>query len=316
MKTSSEKFYLGVEGGATKSAAILVDGGGKLLGERQGKALSWQSEGRGAAKQNMAKLLSPLLKKSKSGKIYAVFGLAGLDTKKDEAIYKKIVKSILPKDSVFCVLGDALIALEAKCPCAGNRIVIISGTGSTVVGQSNGKEARSASEGFILANEGSGYMVGLKALRAAVRFWDGRSEPTLLYDLVLKKSHTKTMEDFIPNIYKIFGDKKQSITRYIASFAIVVDEAILQHDGAALRIRDETVKELMDGVRAVVSRLKIENEKLCVGLVGSVWKMPGFKKLFTEDVRKQFSQAVFLEKEESPVWGAIALAKKLQDKRT
>lgn len=314
MKPLPPKFFLGVEGGATKSAAILVDANDKVLGKRKGKALNWRNEGETGVKRNLHALISPFLEKAKNGKIYAVFGFAGLDTKKEEAIYARIVKSVLPRDSLFRVVNDGDIAMEAKCPNEKSRVLVISGTGSTVRGENKGKKAMSVGWDFILGDEGSGYAVGLMVLKAAVRAWDGRGEATALRDFVLKKTSFKSMEEFIPGFYRVSRNNKQSVKSYIASFATVVDAAILQRDGAALRIRDETVKELMGGIRAVASRLEIENRKFCIGLAGSVWKMPGLKELFTKEASKQFPRAIFSKRENSPVLGAIALAKQLHSR--
>lgn len=311
MVSPSQKFLLGVEGGGTKSFAILADEKGKTAGERKGEALNWRAVGELGAKNNIVKLIGPLLRKAQAGKVYAVFGLAGLDTKKDKAVYMRIIRSVLPKNSVFQIMNDADIALEAVCSNEKNRVLVISGTGSTVHGERDGKKVQSMSWDFLLSDEGSGYMAGLKTIKMGVRSWDGRSKKTVLEDLVLKRSGAKTMEDLIHTLYKNFYGKRESIKRYIASFAPLVDDAILQNDWAGIEIRKETAQDLLEGVRAVVLRLGMEKDGFCIGRVGSMWKMPGLQELFVQKVTEQFPDATFSEKKDPPVRGAIALAKKL-----
>lgn len=303
-------FYLGVEGGATKSMAILAHERG-VIAQLQGKTLNYNSATETIVKKNLAALLGPLLKKAKQGKLCAVFGLAGLDTKRDAVVYRRIIKSLLPKNTTFQAINDANIALEAKCPGERNRILVISGTGSTVVAESEGQEAKAVGWDFILGDEGSGYEMGLKVMKAAVQSWDGRIKKTLLENLLLAKTHSQTMEDFIPTVYHIFHAKTQEVKDYIASFAPLADEALSRHDWRALQIREETSQELFRGVKAVIKRLELENKDCCVGLVGSVWKMPGLEQLFKEKIKQQFLRVRFSDKKESGAWGAVLLAKKL-----
>src|SRR3990172_12004352 len=111
----TQQFYLGVEGGATKSTAILADEE-KVLVETNGKSLNYHNIGEATTQKNLQALLSPLLKKIGKQELSAVLGFAGLDTEQDKRTYQKIVRSILPKGSRFDTVNDANIALEAKCP--------------------------------------------------------------------------------------------------------------------------------------------------------------------------------------------------------
>lgn len=315
MATLKKKFYLGVEGGGTKSTAMLVDEDDDIIMQRIGKALNYHSEGKESAKNNLASLLKPIVRKAKGSKLYAIFGLAGLDSKEDETFYKSIVHSVLPSNSVFQVFNDTKIALEAKCPNEDNRIVVISGTGSNVYGESGDTKTNSIGADFILGDEGSGYAIGLKALKASIRSWDGRTKKTLLKDLVLAQARCKTMEDLIPRVYKVFHEKTKGFKSYIASFAPLVDQAILRNDWAALEIRRESIEELAKGVQAVAYKLDIENKSFSIGLVGSVWNMSGLRENFQKAIQKQFPLASFSTRKEEGPWGAVLLAKKISIKR-
>ncbi len=313
MPQKSQVFYLGVEGGATRSTAILANEE-KILGKRTGKSLSYHNIGGAAVKKNLQALLSPLLKKGSGKKLYAVLGFAGLDTKKDKETYRKIVRSVLPKNSVFEVVNDAHIALEARCPNEQNRILVISGTGSTVLGQSKNREAKTIGWDFLLGDEGSGYEIGTKVLKSAIQSWDGRIQKTVLEDLLLQQTRCKTMEEFIPTIYHIFRNKTDAFKHSVAAFAKLIDQALEANDWRAKEIREEAVAALLQGVRAVAQRLSIQDARFCIGLTGSVWKMPELKERFKKTVREEFPRALFSEKQEPGAWGAVILAKKLGKK--
>ena len=123
-------FYLGVEGGATKSSAILTDERGIIRAKRVGKSSNYLVLGKTEAKKNLKGLLGPIIAKTSRGKICAVFGFAGLDTPSDAKVYETIIHPILPRFSVFRVVDDTKISLEVRCPDTTARIVAVSGTGS------------------------------------------------------------------------------------------------------------------------------------------------------------------------------------------
>lgn len=307
-------FFLGVEGGATKGKAILANEEGKIVEENSGSALNYHNVGKERAEKNLIALIRPLLATAKNGKTFAVFGFAGFETKEDGALYGAIAKRVLPKNAVFQVVNDAQAALEAKCPGFENRIMAISGTGSTVVGESGKKRAKSIGWGEILGDEGSGYLVGLKVMKAAVRSWDGRGEKTLFEKLVLRRTGTKTMEDFIAKVYAAFQDTHRNVKSYIASFAPLIDEALKKGDKEAVRIRKETSEELLLGAKAVVRRLGLEKKEFCLGCTGSGWNMPRLHQMFRESVKKEFPMVQFSERKESGAWGAVQIAKRLNNK--
>src|SRR2546423_1431280 len=61
--------------------------------------------------------------------------------------------------------------------------------------------ARAGGWGHILGDEGSGYWIGRRALRAIVRQADGRSEPTVLTGRVLAHFGVQKAEDLIRAVY-------------------------------------------------------------------------------------------------------------------
>ena len=311
MNKKESKFYIGVEGGATKSEAILTDENLKILMRRKGGALNYHSLSRQTVVGNLKALLTPLLKKSSGGKLGVVFGLAGIDGPTDEKFYKDIIKKILDKSSIFNAVNDSKIALEGKCPDEKNRIVLIAGTGSNAYGENSaGKSANTLWWDFILGDEGSGYYFGLKALQAAARSADGRIPKTELEKLVLKTERARTFEDFYSVFYNDLS-KKENMKAHIASFAPLIDRAIKAGDAEAIQIRNEGAGELALGVYTVARRLGFLNREFCLGMIGSTWKMPGLGEVFRKEVRRHCPKVRFSDNTDSGAWGAVLLARKL-----
>ena len=310
MAALKKKLYLGVEGGGTKSTAMLVDEQNHIIVQKEGEDLNYHGEEEKTVRRDLSKLLAPLLRKSKNGKLYAVFGLAGLDTKKDETFYRKLVKSVLPPKSIFDVVNDTKTALEACCPNERKRILVISGTGSNVYGENGTKIARSIGWDFVFGDEGSGYDIGTRVLKAAMCSFDGRGQKTIFESLVPKRIGVKTMEDAVPTLYTKLR-QIQNMKQYVASFASLLDEAIKDNDRVAIEIRQEAIKALTQGISAVTRKLTIASEKFCLGYVGSVWETPGMRQRFEDEVKKQYPKVCFSKHDDLSVWGAVLLAKKL-----
>jgi N-acetylglucosamine kinase-like BadF-type ATPase len=305
-------FYLGIEGGATKSTALLVDEKGGIVMEAKGQALNYQAVGKKLFEKNLAELVRPVLNKTKGEKLKTVLGIAGLNTKADETYYKKAAKAILPSGTIFQAVNDANIALEAKCYGVSNKILSISGTGASVYGESGSRSAKSIGWDFIFGDEGGSYDVGLKTLKAVTKSWDGRTKKTLLESLVLKKAGVKKMEDLQLQVYSMHRDNPSGLKHFIASFSSLVDKAIIKNDWAAIKIRDGAVQDLTDGICAVASRLNFTNKSFCLGLVGSGWKMPKLEEQVKKNVQRNFPKVQFSKnKDLSGVYGAVLMAKKL-----
>ena len=104
-------------------------------------------------------------------------GIAGVDRAEDAAIIRGIMRRIGNKAPVL-VVNDALIALEAGAG-DGPGIVVIAGTGSICYGRNErGQAARAGGWGYILADEGSGWWIGQRAMQAVMRQADGRGPAT------------------------------------------------------------------------------------------------------------------------------------------
>ena len=302
-------FYLGVEGGATKSMAILSSDDREIILTKKGGALNYHNTGESGTKNNLSKLIFPLLKKARGEKIHAVFGFAGLDTPVDKRAYRKIVHSLMPKSSKFELLNDANIALEARCPGEKNRVLVISGTGATVYGESGRKRAKSIGWDHILGDEGSAYSAGVLVLKAATKSFDGRTKKSVFERLVPESMNYRSMTEFMPKFYAKL--RKNEPKFFIASFAPMVNDAIRKNDWAALEIRKQVVNDLVVGVRAVASSLNFKNKEFCLGIIGSQWKMPGLLDNFKKEVKKEYKKAYFSKNNDSGAWGAVLLAKKL-----
>lgn len=301
-------LFLGIEGGASKSEALLVDANNTIIGQGQGQALNYHSIGALEFKNNLSALLTTILPQDCSNTT-AVLGLAGVDTPHDESLYTMAVSSVLPRTMKYKVINEAIISLWTKCPDVTKRILVICGTGSSAYGENGETHAKSLGWGHILGDDGSGYEMGKAVLKAATQSHDGRIEKTALEQLVLEQSNAQNFDELYTLVY---SQKPISEKFFIASYAPLVDKAIEQHDAKAIAIRQETASELARGILAVARKLEMEEDEFCLGLVGSGWKMAQLQDMVIETVKKNCPNFVISTKEQASVWGAITMAKQLR----
>jgi N-acetylglucosamine kinase-like BadF-type ATPase len=308
-----KKFVIGVDGGGTKTIAMVADEFGRNLERKKGGPTNYHSSGIRISRRNLKKLLSPFVRRYPIDTV--VFGFAGLDSDKDFLVYKKIVSRILPMRIHFELYNDAETAIEA-IPGDDPKFLIVAGTGSTVWAQRGGEKAKAGGFDFLLSDEGSAYDLGMRALRAAVRSFDGRGKKTILEKLILRKVRAKDMSEVAAKIYFTFQRHPEDFKTSIASFAPLVGAAFQKKDVVAEKILKESANELSLGVKAVAKKLHFMPSDPCIiGYVGSVFQAPLLKDFLTEKIKKLFPKARFADSID-PVVGAVKIAlDRLREKR-
>lgn len=98
------------------------------------------------------------------------FGLAGVSGPAVQAWARRAVAEVVAGELILC--GDEEIALNAAF-AGGPGILVVAGTGSNAIGRAAGGELFGAGGwGPVVGDEGSGYWIGLEAIRAALRAHD------------------------------------------------------------------------------------------------------------------------------------------------
>ena len=173
-----------------------------------------------------------------------------------------------PAGVVIC--NDCIIALAGGVgePVG---IVAIAGTGSIAYGQNrHGERKRAGGWGYILGDEGGGYDIALRGLRAAVRSSDGRLGATVLTDLIVRHLGVRSAEDLVGVVYR-----RGWGAREIAALAPLVGEAADAGDAVAVGIIDSAVAELVEAVRAVMGGIFQADEGFEVVTAGGGWRISG-----------------------------------------
>ena len=260
------ELLLGLDGGGSKTLALLADAKGRVVGRGSAGASNYQNIGETAAWAALDTAIAAAFADAglPPGAVAAVgLGLAGVDRPEDRALFEGWAARRFGGAPVV-IANDAELVLAAGTP-AGWGIALISGTGSIVFGRSpHGEIARAGGWGHVMGDEGSGYAIGVEALRAVMRGYDGRGQATALTDAVLAHWSLATPTDLVGRVYR-----ESDGTAEIATLAALVDAAAGDGDAVAADILGAAGRELALTVQAVVRRLALPMPVPCA-LAGGV----------------------------------------------
>jgi len=237
------------------------------------------------------------------------FGSAALNVKEDYEAYSKIVRNdrlikYLNQEKVL-IYNDTRIGLEAGSR-AENKIILIAGTGSNCLGiNEKGEEAKCSGWDYILADEGSGFEVSIRALRAVIRAFDGRGSKTLLTGAVLKEVGLKDELGLVGWVYgKPFTKERLGV------FARTACQCAARGDTVSREILKDEAREAVLSVTTVAEKLKLEEKAFDLVFVGGLFRCEEhFKDIVTDSLKQRFEMITFRPLVAKPVEGAVRLAR-------
>ena len=300
------EFIIGIDGGGTKTAAVLMDKSGIIQAHIVGKSSNFQVTGKETFQQTIQNVVHSLLKKSNMSTQnvdHLYMGLSGAGRFSDRQAIHSII-SPLGLAQKITVDTDAAAAIAGAF--AGEPgIILISGTGSICFGKSrNGTLYRAGGWGYLLGDEGSGYYIGQQAIMAALKNYDGQGQDTSLLKVIEHKFNLDHIDLIIPPIYSGKIDRSE-----ISGLAPLVFRESANGDKIAQNIIETAGKELGNLIAAIIKQMGLHHQKVTVALVGSIFNqkeilIPHIKISTIHDLNKiNFIEPLF-----EPVIGACILA--------
>jgi glucosamine kinase len=241
-------FAAGVDGGGSTARAVIVDDAGRPLGRAEAPGAVVSEETARAAVTAVTDAVAAAA--ARAGVPLPVDALwAGLAGAGRETGRRRVEDLLVRAEVAIRVrVGtDAEAAFRAAFP-TGPGILLIAGTGSIAwVRDPGGATWRVGGWGQLLGDEGSGYAIGLEALRAIARADDGRGPPTALRERVLEALGLERPEALVP---WALGAAKADVAR----LAHVVSALAAGGDAVSERILDVAAAMLDAHVDAALSR--------------------------------------------------------------
>ncbi|MEP0767475.1 MAG: hypothetical protein HRF45_13185 [Fimbriimonadia bacterium] len=177
-------------------------------------------------------------------------------------------------------------------------VAVVAGTGSSAVAYRNGRHASAGGWGSLLGDEGSGWDIAVKALRAATRSHDGagpKSEP--LERAVKEHFGADCLWDLVRVVYRD-GVPRARIAALCKRLAVEQDDPVV----AGLFSR--AAADLAAVAVAAAAKLYDRSDPVTFALSGGVWKAGDpLCETFREMVRVRYGGARFVSEQRSPAHG-------------
>ena len=299
---------LGIDGGATKTHAIIMDETGAVLGEGFGGVGNYTVVGADGAQQSFADAVAAARAAAglDAAPFDAVFlGLASVVSETDHNIIRRIAAALnLAAPENVGVDHDCSVALAGGLS-GRPGIVQICGTGSSTFGMNAAGEGwRVGGWGRTISDEGSAYWIGVEAMRAAVRAYDGRDGETALLGEVLDFLEIPHIDYIYQPLY-VQGLSKTEI----AKLAPRVINAAAAGDAKARAIIITGMELVAECVAAAARKLDMLGAPIELALVGGVFSAGEITVGALRDaVAKRVDDCTLVWPELPPVVGAGILA--------
>ncbi len=303
--------YLGVDGGGTKTALVLIDSEGAIRATHLAPGAYYLSIGLDAVGGLLADAVGSVLAKAAlriEDVAFAFFGLPAYG--EDSALIgdlDRLPQRCLAAGRYLC--GNDMISGWAGSLLCTDGISIVAGTGSICYGERNGATARSGGWGELFSDEGSAYWIACRGLNLFSRMSDGRAARGPMYEIVRQSLGVTDDLDVCAHVFtRLGGDRAR-----IAQLGQWVTQAARAGDTAALDIIRQAAAELALMVEATRRNLGFTpTETVAVSYSGGVFDNVGALLLdpFTAALRAHQPGYVVSEPVLPPSIGAALYAAK------
>ena len=288
---------LGIEGGGTKTAWVLVETVANTFGSEfcileEGKLPP--SNFRLTAPERLRAILAELPKQIDRAGVF----LAGCATEEDRRELRQICLDIWRNAKI--VTGSDRDSGLAAALDHGDGIVVNAGSGSSVTGRRGDRIERAGGWGHILGDAGGGYFLSIEALRLILREHDLHRAAM---DVTAKILHALSLNNFDELVRWVQTADKMEI----AMLAPVVFEAAAAGDARMAEIIEEGARVLCDYTEAVADRLHVLAPKVVL-MGGLFYRDSIYTHAFRRRLKKNLPDARVATAERAPELGAAWLA--------
>ncbi|MEJ2290627.1 MAG: BadF/BadG/BcrA/BcrD ATPase family protein [Deinococcales bacterium] len=276
-------LYVGVDGGGSKTRVVAIDGGGRVRLDAETDGCDLPARGEASVRQvlrDVRGLVAGALGGADDAALALGLPAYGETGIWDEALDRLAAEIFAPWR--YRVHNDVRLALEGALPDSAG-VLVLSGTGSMAWGKDDlGREARCGGWGTLLGDEGSGFDLGVGALRAACRVEDGRGPVTALATEVPAALGVADMHGALA----LLSALPQPPRARVAALARTVVRVAEAGDAVAAALVDGAARELVDHVDALVARLAL-GEGAAVSTAGGGFHGAALAEAFADELTRR-----------------------------
>ena len=306
-------IFLGVDGGGSKTQALIADERGKVLGEGQGGPSNYQIVGKEFALNEISHAVEGALQEagiSLREVRRAVFGLSGADLPENFQELEAGLKNTFP-DLSFLLVNDTWIALRGGTK-KGWGVCLVCGTGANACARyPSGEWLTLPGLGYESGLGGGGLDMVRDALHYAFRSHYGLGEKTPLEEEILQATGASSFEELSLLLLKFMVSPASAALEMQRALSVV--PAIFRLASSGDRVSQEILAKqgrMMGEVIGYLARKIEPSEKVEVVLAGSVFKgeSPLLLDSFTLSLHRVAPLAEVVFPSFPPVFGALLMA--------
>lgn len=299
----TQRYFLGVDVGATKSHALIADAQGQAVGFAVGGSGNHEDVGYDGTIRTLQQIVTGALAAAgleRSAIAGAGFGIGGYDWPSERAATLEAIATLglaCPLEAV----NDTIIGLVAGAE-QGWGVALVAGTSNNCRGwDRDHREGRVMGNGTEFGENGGAYELVLKAVQEGAKAWTCRGPATALTDAFVAHVGAHDAADLLE------GLSQHSYTVQ-ADAAPLVFAAAQHGDAVAHAVIRWTAEELASLAVGVIRQLALEDETFDVVLVGSLYNGgPLFTEPLFAAIRAAAPGASFVRLRTPPVVGAVLI---------
>ncbi|MCL2572163.1 MAG: hypothetical protein FWE11_07135 [Defluviitaleaceae bacterium] len=301
------QYFIGIDGGGSRSRLVAIDKNKNVIARCEGDTTNIAAETYSGVFGNIKNLLGEFCTAAAASldnckSLY--IGSAGASTGENAKLLENIFRDIGVGGKIK-VTNDAELALLAATQ-EEPGIIIIAGTGS--VGYAIDKEGtthRAGGWGHLIDDGGSGYRIGMDAIKATLMELDGRGAKTILTSMVTGFFKQTEPAQILSYIYGNSFHKSK-----IAKIAVLVEEAANQGDSTAIAIEAQAARDLIAITQSLIHKTQLFSHNIVLS-GGIILHNKNIRTMFEAAIYKSFPNMQIIPMSESAELGAAHIAFKL-----
>ncbi len=286
------KYFLGADGGGTKTRAVCIDEKKKVLARFETGASNPYTVGFNKSAELLSSFIYDINEKYElSG---AVLGIAGCANR---SVAKKLMNKIKIRfEFPIEIKGDIEIA-HYSAFTGRDGALLITGTGSVIYLKRGDSFTKIGGYGKIIGDEGSAYSFARKGFSGIAKIIDGRLNDKLLYDVADKL-------DLLQRDKLIHFVSSENIAQY----AMLFIECAIRGSKFCMQILEEETAEVATLIDTASK--KYSGNKLPIVFSGGLSNNLFYIKLIKKKI-KNSNRLIFNKARYTPEYGAALIAFKL-----
>ena len=249
------RTYLGVDGGGSKTAFLLIDESGKVLAAHTEGPAYYLEIGREELRVMLGRGIRATLELGGIAASILDFAFFGLPAYGEDSrllpVLDAIASPVLRAERYRC--GNDMVCGWAGALACEDGINVVCGTGSIAYGEYCGRAARAGGWGELFGDEGSAYWIAREGLALFSRMSDGRVPRGALYDILRRHF---SLQDDLDLCAAIYGQSVAQRSQF-GALSRLVAQAAAAGDVQAQGLFAQAAEELAQIIHAVRCQLRV-----------------------------------------------------------